>query len=61
MSAQMPFVKWPSELPPPIFPEETLIRQRAQSALTGSLIEGVCPPLSIDQARDVLAWYEPKH
>lgn len=37
---------------------ETALRVRAQSLLSGPPI-GQCPPLSIEQARDVLAWYRP--
>ena len=31
---------------------------RAQSILSGPLL-GQCPPLTLAQARDVLAWYRP--
>lgn len=44
----------------PVLPEETQLRMRAQSILSGGEI-GQCPPLTLDQARDVLAWYQPKH
>lgn len=37
-------------------PEETLDRMRAQSLLSGSIIGGACPPLTIEQAQDVLRW-----
>jgi hypothetical protein len=43
----------------PVDPLETQLRARAQSILSGPLI-GQCPPLSIEQARDVVAWYRPK-
>lgn len=42
----------------PVDPGETQTCIRAQSILSGPLI-GACPPLSIDQARDVLAWFNP--
>lgn len=32
---------------------------RAQSLLTGELIGGVCPPLTPQQAADVLRWHRP--
>ena len=51
--------RWPADLGKPIDPQETQDRIRAQSILTGSLIGGVCPTLTIEQARDVLAWYSP--
>jgi hypothetical protein len=44
-----------SMLAPPVDPLETTIRARAQSLLSGGLI-GQCPPLTLDQARDVLRW-----
>jgi hypothetical protein len=37
---------------------ESAICVRAQSILSGSLV-GQCPPLTLAQARDVLAWYRP--
>lgn len=40
----------------PVDPKETQIRIRAQSYLSGPLIDGVCPTLTLSQARDVLAW-----
>jgi hypothetical protein len=51
----------------PVDPDETMRCMRAQSILTGSLIagdlcpSGACPPLTLDQANDVLAWYRPDH
>ncbi len=45
---------WPP-LSEPVMPAETDARIRAQSILSGPLI-GACPPLSLDQARDVLRW-----
>ncbi|GLQ96434.1 hypothetical protein [Dyella mobilis] len=47
-----------SELAAPVFPDETQMRMRAQSILSGGEI-GQCPPLTLDQARDVIAWYQP--
>lgn len=38
---------------------DTALRMRAQSILSGALI-GQCPPLTSDQAADVLAWYRPE-
>jgi hypothetical protein len=49
--------KWPNNLPKPVDPLDNTILARAQSLLTGAPI-GVCPPLTIEQARDVLAWHE---
>lgn len=41
----------------PVHPLETMARIRAQSILSGSLIGGgACPPLTYDQALDVLTW-----
>jgi len=37
---------------------ETALRMRAQSILSGALI-GQCPPLTAEQAADVIAWYRP--
>ena len=50
--------KWES-LSAPVDPQETQIRIRAQSILSGPEL-GVCPTLTIEQARDVLAWYRPQ-
>lgn len=47
--------KWPERLAPPVDPLETTLCARAQSLLTGGEL-GVCPPLPITQARDVLRW-----
>lgn len=47
---------WPSNLQPPIDPMDTVRMARAQSLLTGKLIEGVCPKLTPAQAMDVLRW-----
>ena len=44
-------------LPEPVLPGETQIIQRAQSLLSGPLI-GACPPLTLQQAQDVLRWYK---
>jgi hypothetical protein len=49
-----PFVPW-GPLSAPIDPEETRLREQAQSILTGPEL-GVCPPLTLDQALDVLRW-----
>lgn len=54
------WVKWqplPAGYADPL--DNTLIA-RAQSALTGPEL-GVCPPLEVHQARDVLAWFDPKY
>lgn len=51
--------KW-QPLSAPVDPQETLLRSRAQSILSGGEI-GQCPPLTIEQARDVLAWHRPQH
>ncbi|HET6804648.1 MAG TPA: hypothetical protein VFH59_04300 [Frateuria sp.] len=51
--------KW-GRLSAPVDPEETRIRMRAQSVLSGGEL-GQCPPLDIRQARDVLAWYRPQY
>lgn len=59
MSAQ-PSTQWPHNLPPPIYPDETLLCMRAQSALSGPEL-GQVHDLTVEQARDVLAWYDPKH
>lgn len=39
---------------------ESAICVRAQSILTPTPRGGACPPLTLDQAKDVLAWYCPK-
>jgi hypothetical protein len=49
-----PFVPW-GPLTPPVNPEDTRLRYLAQSVLTGPEL-GVCPPLTLDQAIDVLRW-----
>jgi hypothetical protein len=54
-----PFIPWGRQAAP-VFPDETLLCMRAQSALSGPEL-GQCPPLTVEQARDVLAWYDPKH
>lgn len=53
------FSRW-SELSAPVFPDETLLCMRAQSALSGPEF-GQVHDLTVEQARDVLAWYAPKH
>jgi len=55
---QRHFVPWP-DLPPPIFPADTLLCMRAQSMLSGPVL-GEVHDLTPDQARDVIAWYNPK-
>jgi hypothetical protein len=50
-----PSKPWPL-LPGATRPEETQVRMRAQSLLTGELIGGACPPLTYEQACDVLRW-----
>lgn len=56
---------WPMSGPRPrrIDPEETLLRIRVRSALTGIAFwdDSRSPPddLSIDQVRDVLRWFRP--
>ena len=49
--------KWPNNLPQPVDPLDNTIMARAQSILTGALI-GVCPLLTVEQSRDVIAWHE---
>lgn len=44
----------------PVNPDETLLCMRAQSALSGPEL-GQVHDLTVEQARDVLAWYRPKH
>lgn len=58
-SSPKPFAKWET-FSCYVDPEETRLRMLAQSALTGGII-GVAPYPTIDQARDILAWYDPKH
>lgn len=43
----------------PVDPLETQTRIRAQSILSGPLL-GACPPLTLAQAHDVMAWYRPR-
>jgi hypothetical protein len=54
------FIPWPKLSGAYFDPMENHEIARAQSLLTGGEI-GVCPPLDIEQARDVIAWYDPKH
>ena len=50
---------WPSELQTPTDPMDNVLRYRAQSILSGSLLGGTaCPPLTTEQAADVLRWAE---
>ena len=44
----------------PVDPLETVARARAQSLMTPTPRGGACPSLTIEQARDVLAWYAPR-
>jgi hypothetical protein len=53
------FIPWPS-LAAPVDPAATLLCMRAQSALSGPEF-GQVHDLTVEQARDVLAWYDPKH
>jgi len=54
------FTKW-EKLPGAYFdPADNALIARAQSALTGPEI-GVCPPLTVQQARDILSWYHPNY
>lgn len=62
MSAQpqaIPLKPW-APLSPPVDPAETLLCMRAQSALSGPEL-GVVHDLTVEQARIVMAWYDPKH
>ena len=46
----------------PVDPLETQLRMRAQSLLSGTRFRDGgtgCPPLSIEQAHDVMRWYRP--
>ena len=52
---------WPA-LAAPVDAMETVLRARAQSALCGLRYRDgstACDALTLDQARDVLAWYHP--
>ena len=54
--------RWPM-LAAPIDPQDAVLRSRAQSALTGHVFRDgsrVCDVPSIEQARDILAWYRPR-
>lgn len=55
----IPFTRW-TPLSAPVDPADTMLCMRAQSALSGPEL-GQCPPLTVDQARCVMAWYRPKH
>ena len=54
----IPFTRW-TPLSAPVDPADTLLCMRAQSALSGPEL-GQCPPLTVEQARDVMAWYAPR-
>lgn len=42
----------------PIIPGDTDLRMRAQSILSGSLLDGrACPTLTLEEAQDVLRWH----
>lgn len=45
-----------SMLAAPIDPTETMLRMRAQSLMSPTPRGGACPPLTMAQALDVLAW-----
>jgi hypothetical protein len=46
----------------PVSGRDNFDMSRAQSILTGDLLAGqVCPPLTPDQARDVLRWHGASH
>jgi len=54
---------WP-KLSAPVFPMDTWHRMRAQSALCGLRFRDgstAAPVLTLEQARDVLAWYRPTY
>lgn len=51
---------WPAELAAPVDPAETQLCMRAQSALSGADL-GQVHDLTVNQARDVIAWYDPKY
>lgn len=53
------FTPW-GPLSSPVDPSDTLLCMRAQSALSGPEL-GQVHDLTIDQARDVLAWFDPKY
>jgi hypothetical protein len=60
MSAQPgQFIPW-TPLSAPVDPAETLLCMRAQSALSGPEL-GVVHDLTVEQAKTVLDWYDPKH
>ena len=44
----------------PVDPLDNVHIARAQSILSGPEL-GVCPPLTAEQARDVLNWHRPQH
>lgn len=51
-------MKW-QQLSAPIYAADNVTIQRAQSLLTGSLLGGkVCPPLTVEEAVQVMAWHE---
>lgn len=63
MSAVLSIVRkvWPA-LSEPVLVVETDVIARAQSILTGSLLDGqLGPRLTPDQARDVVRWYDPRN
>jgi len=53
------FKVW-GELSSPVDPSETLLCMRAQSALSGAEL-GQVHDLTVEQAKTVLAWYNPKY
>lgn len=48
------------QLSAPIYPDETRLCMLAQSALSGPDL-GVVHDLTVEQARDILQWYDPKY
>lgn len=50
-------MKW-GQLAAPIYAADNVTIQRAQSLLTGKLVGGVCPPLTVEEAAAVMAWHE---
>ena len=55
----IPFKLW-GHLSAPVDPADTLLCMRAQSILSGAEL-GQVHDLTLDQARDVVAWHHPKY
>jgi hypothetical protein len=53
------FTPW-TRLSAPVDPADTLLCMRAQSALSGAEL-GQVHDLTVEQARDVIAWHNPKY